>query len=234
MPATRTHPVAFAAGGVRLEGDLALPEAPRGVVLFAHGSGSSRHSPRNRFVAEVLQTAGLATLLLDLLTRDEESVDLRTAHLRFDIGLLAERLVAATDWLGAQEATRALRTGYFGASTGGGAALVAAAERPQVVGAVVSRGGRPDLAGEALSRVRAPTLLIVGGRDHPVIRMNEEAFAELRCEKRLEIVPGATHLFEEPGALEEVASLARTWFEMHLAPATTDRVSPAQPANERL
>ncbi|HEV8638604.1 MAG TPA: alpha/beta fold hydrolase [Chloroflexota bacterium] len=233
MPFARIHAVTVPADAVRLEGDLALPASRRGVVLFAHGSGSSRHSPRNRFVAEVLQSAGLATLLLDLLTQDEEAVDLRTAHLRFDIGLLAERLVAATDWLGQQEATRDLPIGYFGASTGGGAALVAAADRPQVVGAVVSRGGRPDLAGEALPRVRAPTLLIVGGRDHPVIQMNEEALAQLRCQKRLEIVPGATHLFEEPGALEEVARLARTWFEMHLAPAA-EGVSPAQPANERL
>ena len=153
MPATRTHPVTVTAGAVRLDGDLGLPSSSRGVVLFAHGSGSSRHSPRNRFVAEVLQEAGLATLLIDLLTLEEESVDMRTAHLRFDIGLLAERLVAATDWLGEQEATRDLRIGYFGASTGGGAALVAAADRPQVIGAVVSRGGRPDLAGEALPRV---------------------------------------------------------------------------------
>jgi putative phosphoribosyl transferase len=234
MPATRMHQVVVPAGAVRLEGDLAAPAGARGIVLFAHGSGSSRHSPRNRFVAEVLQSAGLATLLLDLLTGDEEAVDLRTAHLRFDIGRLAERLVAATDWLGQQETTRDLRIGYFGASTGGGAALVAAAERPQVVGAVVSRGGRPDLAGEALSRVRAPTLLIVGGRDHPVIRMNEEALAELRCDKRLEIVPGATHLFEEPGALERVAELAGTWFGMHLAPPMAQPASSAQPVNERL
>src|SRR5262245_49538410 len=214
MPATRNEAITVPVGAVRLEGDLALPAEGRGIVLFAHGSGSSRHSPRNRYVAGVLQSAGLATLLLDLLTGDEEAVDLRTAQLRFDIGQLAERLVAATDWLGQQEATRDLLIGYFGASTGGGAALVAAAERPQVVGGVVSRGGRPDLAGEALARVRAPTLLIVGGRDHPVIRMNQEALAELRCDKRLEIVPGATHLFEEPGALERVAELATTWFEL--------------------
>jgi dienelactone hydrolase len=232
MTATEQQ-VVVPVGAVRLEGDLTLPRGTRGAVLFAHGSGSSRHSPRNRFVAGVLQSAGLATLLLDLLTREEEAVDLRTAHLRFDIGRLAERLVAATDWLGQQEATRDLRIGYFGASTGGGAALVAAAERPQVVGAVVSRGGRPDLAGAALSSVRAPTLLIVGGDDHAVIRMNEAALVELRCDKRLEIVPGATHLFEEPGALEQVARLASTWFGMHLAPATAP-AAPAQPVNERL
>jgi len=185
--------------------------------LFAHGSGSSRHSPRNRYVAQVLQDAGLATLLIDLLTPDEEQVDMRTGHLRFDIGLLAERLVGATDWLTQQPNTQNLRVGYFGASTGAGAALVAAAERPDVVAAVVSRGGRPDLAGPALARVQAPTLLIVGGNDVPVISMNDEAMAQLRAEKQLVIVPGATHLFEEPGALEEVARLARDWFLQHLA-----------------
>jgi putative phosphoribosyl transferase len=207
------------AGRSTLEGNLVVPDGARGVVLFAHGSGSSRHSPRNRYVAEALRQGPLGTLLVDLLTPEEEAVDLRTAHLRFDIGLLAERLVAATDWLGEHPATGQLRVGYFGASTGGGAALVAAAQRPEAVGAVVSRGGRPDLAGAALPRVRAATLLIVGGRDIPVIGMNEEALAELRCEKRLEIVPGATHLFEEPGALEEVARLARAWFELHLVSA---------------
>lgn len=190
------------------------------MVLFAHGSGSSRYSPRNRFVAGALQEAGLATLLIDLLTLEEESVDLRTRQLRFDIGLLAERLVGATDWLGEQPETRNLKVGYFGASTGGGAALVAAAERPEACGAVVSRGGRPDLAGAALGRVRAPTLLIVGGWDEPVIAMNEEALEQLQCDKRLEIVPRATHVFEEPGALEEVARLARGWFERHLGGAT--------------
>ena len=204
-------------GPVSLEGNLVVPREATGVVLFAHGSGSSRHSPRNRFVAGVLQEAGLGTLLIDLLTPDEEAVDVRTAHLRFDIGLLAERLVGATDWLGRNPDTGGLRVGYFGASTGGGAALVAAAERPEAVGAVVSRGGRPDLAGAALSRVQAPTLLIVGGRDYPVIEMNRDALAQLRCEKQLESVPGATHLFEEPGALDEVARLARDWFKRHLA-----------------
>ena len=204
-------------GPVTLEGNLSLPEGAHGVVLFAHGSGSSRHSPRNRHVARLLNTAKLATLLVDLLTADEEAIDQRTAHLRFDIGLLAERLVGATDWLTQRPETRRLRIGYFGASTGAAGALVAAAERPQVVGAVVSRGGRPDLAGPVLRSVRAaPTLLIVGGNDFPVIEMNREALAQLRCEKRLVIVPGATHLFEEPGALDQVAQLARDWFERHL------------------
>ena len=198
--------------GVTLEGDLSVPGGARGVVIFAHGSGSSRHSPRNRYVARQLVAAGLGTLLIDLLTEEEETVDLRTAHLRFDIGLLARRLAGATEWLREGAATLSLRVGYFGASTGGGAALVAAAERPGDVAAVVSRGGRPDLAGPALSRVQAPTLLIVGGRDTPVIAMNREAMAQMRAETRLEIVPGATHLFEEPGALEEVARLAREWF----------------------
>ncbi len=203
-------------GRAQLEGDLAVPERAQGVVLFAHGSGSSRHSPRNRYVAAQLQAGGLATLLIDLLTPKEEAVDLRTAHLRFDIELLAERLVAAIDWLGEHDATGALRVGLFGASTGGGAALVAAAERPSRVSAVVSRGGRPDLAGPALSRVQTPTLLIVGGNDAPVIELNREAMAHLRAETRLEIVPGATHLFEEPGALERVAALARDWFLRYL------------------
>ena len=210
--------VRIEAGQVTLEGNLSLPEEARGIVLFAHGSGSSRHSPRNRYVAQVLNEAKLATLLVDLLTPDEEAVDLRTAHLRFDIGLLAGRLVGATDWLTQYPDTRDLRIGYFGASTGAAAALVAAAQRPDAVGAVVSRGGRPDLAGPALTRVRAPTLLIVGGNDFEVIELNRRALALLRCEKRLEIVPGATHLFEEPGALEEVARLAREWFERYLMP----------------
>ncbi len=200
------------AGRVVLEGILAIPESARGIVLFAHGSGSSRHSPRNRFVASELNDAGLATLLIDLLTPEEEAVDNYTAELRFDIGLLAERLVGASDWLGSQSETRGLQVGYFGASTGAGAALVAAARRPDLVGAIVSRGGRPDLAGPILSLVRAPTLLIVGGNDHPVIGMNREALARLEVEKEMNIVPGATHLFEEPGALEEVARLATAWF----------------------
>ena len=205
------------AGAVTLEGNLGVPAGAQGVVLFAHGSGSSRHSPRNRYVAGVLREAGLATLLMDLLTADEEAIDLRTQRLRFDISLLADRLVGATDWLAQNPETRDLAIGYFGASTGAAAALVAAAERPDTVGAIVSRGGRPDLAGAALARVRAPTLLIVGGHDIPVIGMNQEAMAQLHAETKLEIVPGATHLFEEPGALEEVARLAREWFERYLS-----------------
>jgi dienelactone hydrolase len=204
-------------GVVTIEGNLTVPEGARGVVAFAHGSGSSRFSPRNRYVAQVLNDARLGTLLIDLLTPDEERIDERTAHLRFDIGLLAARLVGATDWLTASPETQHLRVGYFGASTGAAAALVAAAERPDVVSAIVSRGGRPDLAGPALARVRAPTLLIVGGNDVQVIELNRQALAQLRSEKQLVIVPGATHLFEEPGALEAVARLARDWFERHLA-----------------
>jgi dienelactone hydrolase len=220
-PANEGEPertVEVPAGPVTLEGGLVVPDGAAGVVLFAHGSGSSRFSPRNRYVARVLQQAGLATLLIDLLTRDEEAVDARTAQLRFDIGLLAERLVGATDWLGQDPRTRSLRLGYFGASTGAGAALVAAAERPDQVGAVVSRGGRPDLAGPALRRVRAPTLFIVGGDDVPVIRLNREALRAMgAAETRLVIVEGATHLSEEPGALEEVARLAADWLTCHLS-----------------
>jgi dienelactone hydrolase len=211
------HTVRVAAGPVCLDGNLSLPEGARGIVLFAHGSGSSRLSPRNRQVAQLLNHAKLATLLVDLLTPEEEVVDLQTAQLRFDIELLAKRLVGVTDWLTQTPETRQLRIGYFGASTGAGAALVAAAERPELVGAVVSRGGRPDLAGSALTRVRAPTLLIVGGNDVQVIALNRRALAQLHCEKQLVIVPGATHLFEEPGALDQVALLARDWFERHLA-----------------
>jgi putative phosphoribosyl transferase len=204
------------AGSITLEGELQVPGGAVGVVLFAHGSGSSRHSSRNRFVAGVLQTAGLATLLIDLLTPEEEAVDQHTAHLRFDIPLLADRLVTTTRWLGEDPSTRALRVGYFGASTGAGAALVAAAALPDRVGAVVSRGGRPDLAGDALPRVRAPTLFIVGGLDLAVLELNRTAMARVRAITRLEIVPGATHLFEEPGALETVAHLAREWFLRYL------------------
>ncbi len=205
---------------VGLSGDLVIPNGATGLVLFAHGSGSSRRSPRNLYVAEVLQQGGLATLLMDLLTVEEERVDLRTAHLRFDIPLLAARLVDATDWLAQDSDTSTLRVGYFGASTGGGAALVAAAERPDRVGAVVSRGGRPDLAGPALPHVQAPTLLIVGGRDQAVIELNQRAQAQLRNHNRLEIVPRATHLFEESGTLERVAELALSWFGRYLAQAT--------------
>ena len=206
------------AGSATIEGNLNLPEGARAVVLFAHGSGSSRFSSRNRYVARVLNEAKLATLLIDLLTPEEEATDQRTAHLRFDIRLLAGRLVSATDWLTQNVDTRHLSIGYFGASTGAAAALVAAAERPEVVHAVVSRGGRPDLAGAALPRVRAPTLLIVGGDDVQVIELNRAALALLRCEKQLVIIPGASHLFEEPGALDEVARLAREWFRQHLIP----------------
>lgn len=206
------------AGSATIEGNLNLPEGARAVVLFAHGSGSSRFSSRNRYVARVLNEAKLATLLIDLLTSEEEAIDQRTAHLRFDIRLLAGRLVSATDWLTQNVDTRHLSIGYFGASTGAAAALVAAAERPEVVHAVVSRGGRPDLAGAALPRVRAPTLLIVGGDDVQVIELNRAALALLRCEKQLVIIPGASHLFEEPGALDEVARLAREWFRQHLIP----------------
>jgi pimeloyl-ACP methyl ester carboxylesterase len=189
-------------------------------VLFAHGSGSSRHSPRNRYVARVLNKARLATLLIDLLTVHEEVVDARTADFRFDIDLLTERLVDATDWLTQFPDTKGLPIGYFGASTGAAAALAAAAVRPDAVGAIVSRGGRPDLADDmALVRVRAPTLLIVGEEDGQVVGLNRQAFAQLRCEKQLMIVPGASHLFEEPGALDEVARLARNWFQRHLIPA---------------
>jgi pimeloyl-ACP methyl ester carboxylesterase len=189
-------------------------------VLFAHGSGSGRHSPRNRFVAGQLREAHLATLLIDLLTENEESVDRFTGHLRFDIGLLADRLSGATDWLAEDARTDGLPVGYFGASTGGGAALVAAARRPDLVRAVVSRGGRPDLAGDSLSAVKAPTLLIVGGDDEPVIGLNEVALNQLGVpEKQLVIVPGATHLFEEPGKLDQVARLAAEWFKRHLRPA---------------
>jgi putative phosphoribosyl transferase len=224
--------VRVAAAPVALEGNLSLPEGAQGLVLFAHGSGSSRHSPRNRRVARLLNEAKLATLLIDLLTPEDEALDLQTAQLRFDIGLLAERLLGATDWLTQYPDTRHLRVGYFGASTGAAAALVAAAERPDAVGAVVSRGGRPDLAGPVLARVQAPTLLIVGGNDLPVIDMNRAAFAQLRCEKRLVIIQGATHLFEEPGALDEVARLAREWstsYQRSHAPGTANnrRLVPA-------
>jgi dienelactone hydrolase len=202
---------------VTLTGNLVVPEGASGVVLFAHGSGSSRLSPRNRSVARKLSERGLATLLIDLLTSEEEKIDVHTAHLRFDIGLLSDRLAGAKEWLMEQPETRDLRIGYFGASTGAAAALVAAAIHPKSIGAVVSRGGRPDLAGDLLARVQAPTLLIVGGDDRAVIEMNRDAYAQLTCKKKLEIVPGATHLFEEPGALETVARLAGDWLVEHLA-----------------
>jgi dienelactone hydrolase len=203
-------------GQVLLEGELLVPVGATGVVLFAHGSGSSRHSPRNQFVARTIRQAGVGTLLFDLLTQEEETVDMRTRHLRFDIGLLAERLVDATNWIKRGPDTSHLRVGYFGSSTGGGAALLAAAEVGEEIGAVVSRGGRPDLAGDALPHVKSPTLLIVGELDYPVIRMNEEAYSQMLCEKELKIVPGATHLFEERGTLEEVARFAADWFQRKL------------------
>jgi putative phosphoribosyl transferase len=224
--AVREHAVRLPADGVMLDGDLALPPGARGVVLFAHGSGSSRHSPRNRYVARVLREAGLGTLLMDLLTREEEALDSFTGQLRFDIDLLAARLVAATDWLQRAPETRGLPVGYFGASTGGGAARVAAAQRPDVVAAIVSRGGRPDLAGRALPAVRAPTLLLVGGDDEPVIGMNEEAMEQMRARVKLSIIPGATHLFEEPGTLEQVAQQAAEWFVQHLQPTAQPKVPP--------
>jgi dienelactone hydrolase len=210
---------AISVGDASISGDLAIPRRANGIVIFAHGSGSSRKSPRNQFVARALQEAGLATLLMDLLTEREEEIERRTAHLRFDIELLAGRLLAATNWLAGRAATHDLATGYFGASTGAAAALVAAAEHPERIGAVVSRGGRPDLARPALFRVKAPTLLIVGGIDSLVLDLNRRAYHALRAEKRLEIVPGASHLFEEPGALERVAELATRWFIDHLIPA---------------
>ena len=203
-------------GSAELEGNLGVPENATGVVLFAHGSGSSRHSSRNRYVAQVLRQGGLATLLMDLLTAAEEREDARTARLRFDINLLAQRLAGAIDWLVGNPVTSRLRIGLFGASTGAAGALQAAVERPDAVGAAVSRGGRPDLARPVLDRVKAPTLLIVGSLDLPVIGMNREAFNHLQAEKRMEIVAGASHLFEEPGTLEEVARLARDWFRTHL------------------
>ena len=212
----RERTVRIRADRVELEGTLGVPRDPIGVILFAHGSGSSRFSTRNRFVARVLRDAGFATLLLDLLSAEEEQVDEVTRHHRFDIDMLAERLVAALDWLNVEHDTAKLPVGLFGASTGGGAALVAASARPDRVAAVVSRGGRPDLAGRALPNVEAPTLLVVGGNDEVVIGLNEDARAAMHAEVRLEIVPGATHLFEEPGTLERVADLARDWFLAHV------------------
>ena len=208
--------VQIQAGRAVLAGNLTIPEDTIALVLFAHGSGSGRHSPRNQFVARTLNDAGLATLLFDLLTPEEEEIDTYTRKHRFNIGLLAERLVHATQWAKQQEQTRNLRIGYFGSSTGAAAALVAAAEIPGNVGAVVSRGGRPDLAGDSLPKVQVPTLLIVGGNDDIVIELNEMAPDQMRCEVKLEIVPGAAHLFEEPGALEKVAKLATDWFVNHI------------------
>jgi len=212
--------VSIPAGAVVLKGNFSIPSTAQGVVLFAHGSGSSRLSPRNRYVADVLNQHSLSTLLVDLLTSDEEREDEFTGHLRFDIGLLTDRLVAATDWLTSPAHGGARRIGLFGASTGAAAALMTAAQRPDIVKAVVSRGGRPDLAGSTASLVRAPTLLIVGGHDTAVLEMNREAMALMKCNTELKIVPGATHLFQEPGALEHVASLAAHWFTTYLADAS--------------
>lgn len=210
------HPVIIPNGKVHLDGLLHIPIDARGVVLFAHGSGSSRFSTRNQYVARILNEAKLATLLFDLLTPEEEKIDTQTSEFRFDIEFLASRLVDATDWCAKQLVTHELTIGYFGASTGGGAALVAAAKESKTVKAVVSRGGRPDLAYGSLSLVKAPTLLIVGGNDEPVIEMNQTALSKMHCIKKLEIVRGATHLFEEPGALDEVARLATSWFSQYL------------------
>lgn len=216
-PDIAEHAVRVTMRSAVLEGNLGTPPGASGVVLFAHGSGSGRHSPRNRFVAKELRAAGLATLLVDLLSEEEEEADRFTGHFRFDIELLAERLLGATAWLKSDSRAAQLPVGCFGASTGGGAALVAAARRPQDIAAVVSRGGRPDLAGAALPAVRAPTLLIVGGADEPVIELNELALKQLGAPvKKLVVVPGATHLFEEPGTLEEVARLAADWFKRYL------------------
>jgi putative phosphoribosyl transferase len=205
------------ASNVTLDGDLTLPEGAVGLVVFAHGSGSSRHSTRNRAVAHALQRRGFATLLLDLLTRDEERIDEQTREYRFDVDLLARRVVTATDWAESNPNLHHLPLGYFGASTGAAAALIAAAERADDIRAIVSRGGRPDLAGDALPRVSAPTLLIVGENDDVVIELNRDAMHRMRATVQLEIVPGATHLFEEPGALERVSDLAAEWFDRHLA-----------------
>ena len=225
---TTTNTVRVAVDGAELTGDVTLPERPFGMIIFAHGSGSSRHSPRNRMVAATLNRAGLATLLMDLLTGQEERLDAETGHLRFDIGLLARRLAGAVDWAAkwAAQGERELGgTGFglFGASTGAAAALVAAAERPERIRCVVSRGGRPDLAGDALGKVRAPALLIVGGRDSQVLALNESAAPRLGGPNRIVTVPGATHLFEEPGALDQVASLAADWFSRYLRPAPAHR-----------
>jgi len=216
-------------GAARLGATLAIPDGASGIVLFAHGSGSSRFSPRNQRVARALRAAGLATLLADLLTGEEEEEDAITGRHRFDIALLARRVGAAIDWLLRAPATRGLRIGLFGSSTGAAAALVAAAARPDEVAAVVSRGGRPDLARDVLDRVRAPTLLVVGGDDTPVIALNRQALARLRADKELVLIPGATHLFEEPGALDQVARLAAAWFVRHLAPHAAAELPPPGP-----
>jgi dienelactone hydrolase len=216
IPALETLSVRIPAGDALLEGELVVPDGATGIVVFAHGSGSSRHSPRNRRVADLLHDGGLGTLLFDLLTPEEEGLDRSDGRYRFDIDLLARRLVSATDWLRVQHRTRSLSLGYFGASTGAAAAIRAAVARPRVVDAIVSRGGRPDLAGQALHHLRTPTLLIVGGADAPVLKLNEAAAAQIRAPVRLDIVPGASHLFEEPGALEAVARLALEWLSQQM------------------
>lgn len=205
------------AGNVQLAGDLVVPAGASGIVLFVHGSGSSRHSSRNKYVAQVLQSAGIGTLLFDLLTEDEEAIDIHTRHLRFDIGMLSQRLVLVTKWVQQNPQTSHLKIGYFGASTGGGAALVAAAALGPQISAVVSRGGRPDLAGEALPQVKTPTLLLVGGWDTPVIEMNRDAYERMHCEKAMEIIPATSHLFEEAGKLEEVAKISAQWFKRYMS-----------------
>jgi putative phosphoribosyl transferase len=221
FPVAEESSVHIPSGRAWLEGELVIPEGAVGLVLFAHGTGSGRHSPRNQYVARELRRAGFGTLLLDLLTPEEEARDLEGARLRFDVGLLTQRLIGATIWVARREGTKGLPVTFFGASSGAAAALVAAAAFGDTVAAVVSRGGRPDLAGAALSKVLAPTLLIVGGSDREVIRLNEEALKKLLCEKKLCIVPGATHLFEEPGKLAEVARLAAAWFRRHVSPGKT-------------
>lgn len=218
-PRVEETPITVRAGSVALEGDLGIPESPLGIVLFAHGSGSSRHSPRNRSVARALRDARLGTFLIDLLTPAEEAAEAATGHLRFNIDFLGGRLIAITDWVLGHPETRDLPIGYFGASTGAAAALVAATQRPAAIRAIVSRGGRPDLAWSALPRVTAPTLLIVGENDDAVRDLNREALKQLSVETALAVVPGATHLFEEAGALEEVARLARAWFDRHFTDA---------------
>jgi dienelactone hydrolase len=223
----REEELTLPSGDVRLQGTLSSPASPAGLVLFAHGSGSSRLSPRNRYVASILHGFGLATLLFDLLTQEEEELDEVTANLRFDIGLLAARLVQATDWARRSPKTQGQPLGYFGSSTGAAAALVAAAERPEAVAAVVSRGGRPDLAWNSLERVHAPTLLIVGGEDAHVLALNERAYEHMTTTRRLAIVPGATHLFEEAGALQAVARLAGEWLGDHLKGLAPQPFAPA-------
>lgn len=219
---TENRSVQILSMGVRLEGFISIPDEPKGLVVFVHGSGSSHHSPRNQYVAQVLQDGGLATLLFDLLTAPEETIDLRSRHLRFDIDLLARRTMGVLEWLDLQPFAYELKRGLFGASTGAAAALISAAELPEKVEAVVSRGGRPDLADGALAKVKAPTLLIVGGDDEVVIDLNQQALAQMQpgTHKKLMLVPGASHLFEEPGTLEYAAQLARGWFLTHLSPVS--------------